>query len=336
VIDVFVSRPTRTAQDFTIGLQGFLTYLESHGFRPRTFGTTDYPLASPLDEVIRLMKRCRGAIILGYPQIEIRSGAVKGREIDALTFLPTEWNQIEAGLAYASGLPLLLIHHLGITGGVFDRGAVNRFIYEVDLVAPNWALRQEVSGAVERWKEEVLQADDSADRRVLRASDLPRSQTFCDSDIPEDVRSAVSILAPEFRVPSNDDLSGNWAQSYCHETGFPIFCTGTFTGRAHGECAIFLLGRQVVRHKVVVFTENQQGSPVLIDLEVGEGYPHDRYLRTLSPGAHQVSRIVWKHGGPRTLHLKRDAIELGTFESANCAYYWDEETESFIEQWLSD
>jgi hypothetical protein len=83
VIDVFVSRPTLTAPEFAVGLQGFLTYLDSHGFRPRTLGATDYPVAGPLDEVISLMKRCRGAIILGYPQIEVRSGAIKGREIDA-------------------------------------------------------------------------------------------------------------------------------------------------------------------------------------------------------------------------------------------------------------
>lgn len=336
MIDVFVSRPTITAPAFTVGLQGFLTYLASHGFRPRTLGATDYPSASPLDEVIRLMKLCRAAVILGYPQVEIRSGAVKGREIDAPKFLPTEWNQIEAGLAYASGLPLLLIHHLGITGGVFDRGAINRFIYEVDLTMSNWPLLPEVSGAVQRWKEEVLQADDNTDRRIFGVSDLPRRQTVHDFNIPDDVRSAVDILAPDFRVPSTEDFSENWAESYSQETGFPIFCTGRFTGRAHGECAIFLLGRRDVRYRVVVFSENQQGLPVLIDLEIGEGFPRSRYLLTRSPGAHKVSRSIWKHGGPRTLHLKRDAIELGTFESASCAYYWDEETESFVKQWLSD
>ena len=76
--------------------------------------------------------------------------------------------------------------------------------------------------------------------------------------------------------------------------------------------------------------------PVFIELESGDGHPRNRFLRTLGPGPQPVSRIIWKDGGPRTLHLKRDAIELGTFESASCAYYWDEETESFAQQWLSD
>jgi len=336
VIDVFVSRPTWLPEEFRGGLDSFLAFLDSHDLRSRTVGVTDYPAASPLDEVIRLMQRCRGAIVLGYPQIEIQKGALKGRPLESAMLLPTEWNHIEAGLAYASGLPLLIIHHLGVIRGVFDRGAINRFIHEVDLKAPDWPLRPSISGAIKTWKAEMLEADLNADRRIVSAGHGRGSARARGIRVPEDVDAAVRLLAREFRVPSLDDLVGDWAESYNEETRFPIFCTGSFTGRAQGECAIFLLGRREVRHRVVVFSEDRSGSPVLIDLASADGHPRNRFVRTLGPGPQSVSRTIWKHGGPRTLHLRRDAIELGTFESASCAHYWDEETGSFAQQWLSD
>ena len=336
MIDVFVSRPTCLPDEFSRGLDRFFAFLDSHDLRPRTVGVTDYPAAAPLDEVIRLMGRCRGAIILGFPQIEVHTGALKGRPLENPITLPTEWNHIEAGLAYASGLPLLVIHHPGVVRGVFDRGAINRFIHEVDLRAPDWPLRPNISGAIKTWKAEMLEADVNADRRIVNAghrSGGVRARAIRD---PGDVDAAVRLLAPDYRVPTLDDLLGDWFESYNEETGFPIVCTGGFTGRAQGECAIFLLGRREARYRVVVFSEDRSGTPILIELESGDGYPRNRFLRTLGPGPQPVSRIIWKDGGPRTLHLRRDAIELGTFESATCAYYWDEETESFAQQWLSD
>ncbi len=75
--NIFLSRPTWVSPKFTRGLEGFYRLLESHKLKPRTIGTTDYPAKSPLDEVIALMKKCRGAIIIGYPQIMVEAGKVK-------------------------------------------------------------------------------------------------------------------------------------------------------------------------------------------------------------------------------------------------------------------
>src|SRR5437016_4494181 len=149
--DVFVSRPTWVAPGFQPGLANFLRLLPTLGMRPRSLGTVDYGTAAPLDEVIRIMGECSGAVVLGYPQIEVMAGSVKGRAIDQPLFLATEWNHLEAGLARAQGLPLLVIHHPGVHRGIFDRGALGGFLYARDLTDPAWSLGDDIQGALATW-----------------------------------------------------------------------------------------------------------------------------------------------------------------------------------------
>lgn len=155
MIDIFLSRPTWVGDKYSKGLENFIRFLKSHELNPRTIGTSDYPTESPLDEVIALMDKCSGAVILGYPQIIISGGFIKDRKIESEIMLPTEWNHIETGLAYAKGLPVLLIQHKGVKRGVFDRGAVNKFLYEVDFSDQGWPLTEPVSGAITSWLPKV-------------------------------------------------------------------------------------------------------------------------------------------------------------------------------------
>jgi hypothetical protein len=141
---------------FAAGLDGFIQFLTSLDLYPRTLGKTDYPSRAPLDEVITLLDDCAGAVILGYPQIEVTAGLLKGQNIREPLLLPTEWNHIEAGLAYARRLPLLVIHHVGVGRGIFDRGATPTFLYERDLSAPAWPLSPDLQGAINKWKRDCL------------------------------------------------------------------------------------------------------------------------------------------------------------------------------------
>ncbi len=144
--------------EFVRGHDGFLEVMTTLGLTPRTVGTTDFGSKSPLDQVIALMKRCDGAIILGYPQMLVTAGTVKDKPISEPLALATEWNHIEAGLAHARGLPLLAIHHTGIDRGIFNRGAMNAFLYQRDLADPGWPLAKELQGALKAWKTECLES----------------------------------------------------------------------------------------------------------------------------------------------------------------------------------
>ena len=155
--NIFLSRPNWIAPDYEGGLTNFINLLGSHDLTPRTVGKTDYPSKSPMDGVIDLLYECEGAIILGYPQIQIESGYLKNNAIKPSLVLPTEWNHIEAGLACALGLPLLIIHDTNIARGIFDRGVLNNFLYEKDLKDNAWSLSQDISGALISWKSTLKQ-----------------------------------------------------------------------------------------------------------------------------------------------------------------------------------
>lgn len=153
-MNVFISRPTWVQKEYQTSIDLFIKFLEREGIEPHTLGSTDFPVESPLDEVITLMEAASGVIVLGYPQIKIEKGKIKGKYIENIQ-LPTEWNHIEAVLAYSLKLPLLIIHDKGISRGIFDRGAINKFIHEVDLEKPDWYESDAIKGALKNWKNKI-------------------------------------------------------------------------------------------------------------------------------------------------------------------------------------
>lgn len=50
------------------------------------------------------------------------------RQRGNLTF-PTPWNQLEAGILFSRGLPLLVFCENGVKGGIFDHGVTDVFIH---------------------------------------------------------------------------------------------------------------------------------------------------------------------------------------------------------------
>lgn len=156
MIDVFVSRPNWVAPQFEPGLKGFLARLTDLEMQARTIGSTDIPTSAPLNAVIRLLEQCKGAVILGYPQITVSQGTVKDKPVVEPVSLATEWNHIEAGLAHARGLPLLVIHHVSVNRGIFDRGATDRFLFAKQLDTSTWCFDEDISGALRTWRNEVL------------------------------------------------------------------------------------------------------------------------------------------------------------------------------------
>lgn len=157
--NIFLSRPTWIDTKYEQGLDGFIKFLKAQNFTPRTLGTTDYPTSSPLDEVIALMKKCDGAIILGYPQIIAETGVIKNKSIEAPVTLGTEWNHIEASLAYSLNLPLLVIHDSSVSRGIFDRGTLNSFLYSTDFENPAWFMKTDIAGALATWINRLSKSD---------------------------------------------------------------------------------------------------------------------------------------------------------------------------------
>ncbi len=112
-----------------------------------------------MDAVINLMKYCSGAVILGYPQRIFTTRMAKGThvEFDEFMSLPTPWNQIEGALAYQLNIPILVITHAGISGGIFDHGVLGKFIFSANLNDSQWFRKKDKLAIFELWKKEVEQ-----------------------------------------------------------------------------------------------------------------------------------------------------------------------------------
>ncbi len=210
-MQVFLSRPTWIAPEFLPGVSTFLTQLDNLGLIPRTLGVSDYPSKAPLDEVIDILSACCGAIVLGVPQIEIETGSVKGDRISAPLTLGTEWNHLEAGLAYAAGLPLLVIHHLSVTRGIFDRGVLNAFLYSVDLLSVNWSMQPTVNGALRRWKDSCSRGDSNFHARAKSPSAAVVERPSC----PNCSTRTSSFFMSPLPKPFSALAGGEWECSKC-------------------------------------------------------------------------------------------------------------------------
>jgi hypothetical protein len=151
-IPIFISRPNSFADNFQAGYRKFSEFLNGHRIQQRTVGATDIPVNDPISEVITLMRLCNGAIILGIPQIEVFTGTLKGIPLPNQLNLCSEWNHIEASIAYTLGKPLFIIQHIGVTRGVFDRGAFPSFIHSVDMTISDWPWDTNINGAFQTWK----------------------------------------------------------------------------------------------------------------------------------------------------------------------------------------
>jgi hypothetical protein len=101
--------------------------LRSEGLVPHTVGRNTFSADAPLKTVVELLDTCSGAVVIALERSYFPSGAEQrgGPKEVALTDvkLPTPWNQIEAAMAYARGLPLMVIVEAGLKSeGLLEHG----------------------------------------------------------------------------------------------------------------------------------------------------------------------------------------------------------------------
>lgn len=155
--NIFISRPTNIAGKFEQRYITFEKYLRRLGNKPYRLGSDNFTMDAPLRGVIDLMKNCKGAIVLGYPQYEVTMQIKKGasqEHIKTIT-LPTPWNQIEGTLAFYRKIPVLVVAHKGISGGIFDTGVTGQFVLSIDLTSKDWHKSDEFQGVFTEWKKQL-------------------------------------------------------------------------------------------------------------------------------------------------------------------------------------
>lgn len=68
---------------------------------------------------------------------------------------PTPWNNLEAGILFGLGLPLLVFREDGISGGIFDAGVSDVFIHKMPTSDPSEENRMGVRDVFLKWQARV-------------------------------------------------------------------------------------------------------------------------------------------------------------------------------------
>jgi hypothetical protein len=159
-IPVFVSAPTvlNAAQESSRRL--ILRELEHSGLEWRGLGRSDYPTELPLREVLTIARHCAGGVILGFCQFRADSGLWKPDTPDQKSattpvLFPTPWNQLEAGILFSLGLPLLVFREAGVSGGVFDQGVTDVFIHPMPTGSITPKDKKALRGVFLKWQAAV-------------------------------------------------------------------------------------------------------------------------------------------------------------------------------------
>lgn len=158
-IPVFVSSPTDLNRKQETQRKRILGFLEDMNLEPRALGRSDYPTDLPLREVQVIAKHCAGGLILGFNQFTATNGTFKPgtkkqivMETDTTVNIPTPWNNLEAGILFALGKPLLVFKEPEISGGVFDHGVTDVFVH---LMPSTKSKDEELKEVFLKWRDKV-------------------------------------------------------------------------------------------------------------------------------------------------------------------------------------
>jgi hypothetical protein len=159
-IPVFVSCPTTLNQKQEDAKKMILHELDRLDLEPRALGVSDFATQFPLREVCVLAKRCSGGIILGFEQFCSTSGIRKaGTPKEAIVngklSFPTEWNNLESGILFSIGLPLLVFKENGIGGGIFDIGVSDVFLYDMPIPSLPDSEKKQFAAVILKWQAKV-------------------------------------------------------------------------------------------------------------------------------------------------------------------------------------
>ncbi len=157
-IDIFLSVGRAATPQQEKFVEAAQSLLRENGFNPRTVGRTDFASEKPLKTILDVMRKCQGTVVIAFERIRFEHGTelAGGENAAALEniSLPTVWNQIEAGMAYALGHPLLAIAESRLRNeGLLEKG-YDWFVEWVELDIPSLEERN-FTEAFKAWKKRV-------------------------------------------------------------------------------------------------------------------------------------------------------------------------------------
>jgi len=153
--NVFISVGSVGAQCHIKASEGIFRTLETAGLSPRQLDKNEWPAEQPLRAIKKIIRECDGIVVIAFARyrfpigIELKDGGAELSLTDVR--FPTVWNQIEASMAYATGLPLLVVAERGLREDGLLQGRYEWRVYWTDFSDAD--LKSEAFlGYLESWK----------------------------------------------------------------------------------------------------------------------------------------------------------------------------------------
>ena len=174
--------------------------LDTAGLSPRQMDKNEWSSEQPLRAIKRVIEDCDGAAVIAFSRYHFTTGSELGRGgiEQPLTDvrLPTVWNQIEAAMAYANGIPLLVIAEHGLRDDGLLEGRYDWKVYWTDF-KPEQLQSDAFLGYLESWKRLVFEGRASRVQDAATGdsdiSKLTIAQLFTRLSLPQ-VWSALSAI----------------------------------------------------------------------------------------------------------------------------------------------
>jgi hypothetical protein len=154
--NVFISHPTpfnRDQRDFILLLEDKLKQFD---LNPINLGKNNWSYKSPLQPIKKIMSTCKAAVIIGLERHHSFIGYEKELTKDSKELIhkytTTPWVQIEAGMAYQAGLPLIILKEKKVFAeGILDPNLSEYYVFEFDLKKSCKKLPKGLSPMIHSW-----------------------------------------------------------------------------------------------------------------------------------------------------------------------------------------
>jgi hypothetical protein len=141
-VPIFFSRPNPATRNQEMFVGELADQLRGIGLEPRTLGVGEYSVDAPLSTVRILMSESNGLVVVACRRyrsenlfrLVLGDDGADGEVGLERKYLTSPWCQIEPGMAFQLGLPILLIRERGVLAdGVLEQGVVGLYMPEVDI-----------------------------------------------------------------------------------------------------------------------------------------------------------------------------------------------------------